>query len=118
MRLSFLLSFTARATGFATAAKYVIGDNDWSGSASFIPPFIYLNTGYEVCPFPNHAYRRFSESQLALETLSCIGKHCMLSGFLEIGDLTSIPVVLGAELLLRNTYERMQIWQQLYGKLA
>jgi len=38
--------------------------------------------------------------------------------FLEIGNLTSIPIVLGAELPLRNTYERMQIWEQLYGKLA
>lgn len=31
-----------------TLAKYVICDNDWSGSASFIPPLIYVDAGYEV----------------------------------------------------------------------
>lgn len=38
--------------------------------------------------------------------------------FLELGNLASIPVVLGAELPLRNTYERMQRWQERYGRLA
>jgi inosine-uridine nucleoside N-ribohydrolase len=38
--------------------------------------------------------------------------------FLEIGNLSYIPVVLGAELPLVNTYERMQLWQERYGKLA
>jgi inosine-uridine nucleoside N-ribohydrolase len=38
--------------------------------------------------------------------------------FLELGNLTSIPVVQGAVYPLRNTYQRMTIWQQLYGALA
>jgi inosine-uridine nucleoside N-ribohydrolase len=38
--------------------------------------------------------------------------------FLELGNLTSIPVVEGSEWPLVNTYERMQSWQELYGKLA
>jgi len=38
--------------------------------------------------------------------------------FLEIGNLTSIPVVEGAILPLRNTYKRMHHWEHLYGKLA
>jgi hypothetical protein len=39
----------AAFVGLSVAQKYVICDNDWSGSASFIPPLIYLNAGYEVC---------------------------------------------------------------------
>jgi len=38
--------------------------------------------------------------------------------FLEIGGLTSIPVIEGAETPLRNTYDRMQRWQDRFGRLA
>lgn len=38
--------------------------------------------------------------------------------FLELGNLTSIPVVQGAVYPLRNTYLRMTLWQELYGALA
>lgn len=44
---SFLLSL-AGLVASVTGSKFVICDNDWAGSASFIPPLLYLNAGYEV----------------------------------------------------------------------
>jgi inosine-uridine nucleoside N-ribohydrolase len=38
--------------------------------------------------------------------------------FLEIGNMTAIPVVQGAEVPIRNTYNRMHLWEDLHGKLA
>lgn len=37
--------------------------------------------------------------------------------FLEMGNLASIPVVRGAELPLRNTYDRMHAWQKRHGEI-
>jgi hypothetical protein len=67
MRAFAVLSLTALGLDSASAAKYVICDNDWSGSASFIPPLIYINAGYEVGdllailntgPWDYHKHRR------------------------------------------------------------
>lgn len=45
---TFFSNFLFAVSVAVAQQKYVICDNDWSGSASFIPPLLYLQAGYEV----------------------------------------------------------------------
>jgi len=85
----------------------VILDNDWSGSASFIPLLLMLDSNVDVLGLT---------VVVGNSWLDHMTMHVLR--FLELGNLTKqIPVYKGAMYPLLNTPYRMDIWQKLYGKI-
>lgn len=90
----------------SNSTRYAILDNDW-GSTAFIPYLLALGAGMEVLG-------------LASDTANTWVDQTTLHGLaiLERGNLSScIPVVKGETYPLIQTYQRFQLYQQLWGSL-
>ncbi|KAM0799772.1 Inosine/uridine-preferring nucleoside hydrolase domain-containing protein [Usnea florida] len=96
---------TSPASSASNNTRYAILDNDW-GSTGFIPYLLALGAGMEVLG-------------LASDTANTWVDQTTLHGLaiLERGNLSCIPVVKGETYPLVQTYQRFQIWQQLWGSL-
>lgn len=85
----------------------VIIDNDWFGSASFIPVLILLHAQWKILGLTNVV----GNSWVDHTTLHVLR-------FLELSNQTkNIPVYKGARNPLFNTPSRMDRWQQVHGKI-
>lgn len=102
-------SISSKASSLMSSYKsgQVIIDNDWFGSASFIPVLILLSAQWEILGLTVVV----GNSWVDHATLHVLR-------FLELSNRTrSIPVYKGARYPLLNTPFRMDRWQQLYGKI-
>lgn len=98
------VSSPASNTGNAT--RYVILDNDWDATG-FLPFLLALDGGMEVLALTSNTCN-FWVKQSSLHALA----------LLEVGGLDRcIPVVEGSTYPLVQTQKRVQLWQQLWGKL-
>ncbi|CAF0847424.1 unnamed protein product [Adineta steineri] len=84
----------------------VIIDNDWNGSASFIPVLLLLDAAAEILGITVVT----GDSWVDQETLHVLR-------FLELGNLTKIPVYKGATYPLLNTPFRTNTWEIMHGKI-
>lgn len=89
----------------SNTTRYAILDNDW-GSTSFIPYLLALGAGLEVLGLASDTGDTWVD-QTTLHGLA----------ILERGNLSCIPVVKGETYPLIQTYQRFQLWQQLWGSL-
>ncbi|KAF6217760.1 hypothetical protein HO133_006587 [Letharia lupina] len=85
--------------------RYAILDNDWSPTA-FIPYLLALGAGMEVLGLASGTADTWVD-QTTLHGLA----------ILERGNLSCIPVVKGETYPLIQTYQRFQLWQQLWGSV-
>ncbi|MCJ1465430.1 hypothetical protein MMC07_004048 [Pseudocyphellaria aurata] len=88
------------------AVRYVILDNDW-GSTAFLPFLIALDADMKVLALASNTCNSWSK-QHSLHALA----------LLEVGAFDRcIPVIEGSAYPLVQTEKRVQLWQQLWGKL-
>ncbi|KAL8286696.1 hypothetical protein RQP46_004224 [Phenoliferia psychrophenolica] len=85
----------------------VIIDNDFSGSSSWAPTMLFLYAGYDVLGIT-----------VALGNSWVTAESTRILRFLEIANITTIPVYLGATFPLINTAARSNAWQAANGQLA
>lgn len=93
------------ATLQSNLTRYAILDNDWSPTA-FIPYILALGAGMEVLGLASGTAGTWVD-QTTLHGLA----------ILERGNLSCIPVVKGETYPLIQTYQRFQLWQQLWGSV-
>lgn len=94
------------ASNTGNATRYVILDNDWDSTA-FLPFLIALDSGMEVLALASNTCNSWVK-QMSLHALA----------LLEVGGLDRcIPVVEGSTYPFVQTPKRVQLWQQLWGRL-
>lgn len=99
-------TLSSPASNTANATRYVILDNDWDSTA-FLPFLLARDVGMEVLALASNTCNSWVK-QSSLHALA----------LLEVGGLDRcIPVVEGSTYPVVQTQKRVQLWQQLWGKL-